>query len=111
MGKFENILAPIDIGTATLKNRMYKPAAGTKLFKDSDGYVTEKGKLIYEAWARGGVGAVVVESPAIGDELSVDIPGKYRIDDDKYIPGLTDLANGILQHRALAVLQLYHAGQ
>ena len=74
MGRiFENILAPIDIGTATLKNRMYKPAAGTKLFKDSDGYVTEKGKLIYEAWARGGVGAVVVESPAIGDELHTQL--------------------------------------
>ena len=50
---FQHLLSPIDIGSVQLKNRMYKPAAGTKLCKDSDGYVTEKGILLYEAGQRG----------------------------------------------------------
>ncbi len=108
---FENLLSPISIGSVQSPNRMFKPAAGTKLFKDSDGYVTEKGKLLYEAWAKGGVGCVVVESPAIADALSVDTIGKYEITDDKFIPGLAELADGIVKHGALAFLQLYHAGQ
>jgi len=108
---FQHLLSPIDIGSVRLKNRMYKPAAGTKLCKDSDGYVTEKGKRIYEAWAKGGVGCVVVESPAIADELSVDTIGKYAITDDKFIPGLTELMDGIRKHDAIGFLQLYHAGQ
>ena len=44
---FENLLSPINIGTAQLRNHMFKPAAGTKLLKDSDGYVTKKGKRLY----------------------------------------------------------------
>jgi len=107
----QHLLSPIQVGTVRLKNRMYKPAAGTKLCKDSDGYVTEKGKRLYEAWAKGGVGLVVVESPAIADELSVDTIGKYAINDDKFIPGLTELMNGIRRHDAIGFLQLYHAGQ
>ena len=110
-GRFENLLSPIDIGSVQLKNHMYKPAAGTKLFKDSDGYVTETGMLLYEAWAKGGVGCVVVESPAIADELSVDTIGKYAINDDKFIPGLSQLADRIRKHDSIAFLQLYHAGQ
>ena len=110
-GRFKNLLSPIDIGSVQLKNHMYKPAAGTKLFKDSDGYVTETGMLLYEAWAKGGIGCVVVESPAIADELSVDTIGKYAINDDKFIPGLTQLADRISKHDSIGFLQLYHAGQ
>ena len=54
---------------------------------------------------------MVVESPAIADALSVDTIGKYEITDDKFIPGLAELANGILKHDSIAFLQLYHAGQ
>ncbi len=110
-GRFKNLLSPINIGSVQLKNHMYKPAAGTKLFKDSDGYVTETGMLLYEAWAKGGVGCVVVESPAIADELSVDTIGKYAINDDKFIPGLAQLADRIRKHDSIGFLQLYHAGQ
>lgn len=108
---FTHLLSPIQVGSVRFRNHMYKPAAGTKLFKDSDGYVTERGKLLYEAWAKGGVGCVVVESPAIAGLLSVDTIGKYEITDDKFIPGLAELAAGITQHDAIAFLQLYHAGQ
>ena len=90
---FEKLLSPVNIGGIKLKNRIYKPPSGTKLFNNTNGYVSEEGKLIYEAWARGGPGCIVVESPAIGDELSIDIPNKFLINDDKFIPGLTELVN------------------
>lgn len=109
--KYEKILSPVKIGGLELKNRLYKPPSGTKLFNKTDGYVSEEGKLIYEAWAKGGAGAVVVESPAIGDALSIDIPNKFLINDDKFIPGLSELADLIHKHDSVALLQLYHAGQ
>jgi len=109
--EFENLLSPVNIGAIQFKNRIYKPPSGTKLFNNTNGYVSEEGKLIYEAWARGGPGCVVVESPAIGDQLSIDIPNKFLINDDKFIPGLTELVQVIHKHDCPALLQLYHAGQ
>ncbi len=109
--KYEKLFSPLKIGGCEFKNRLYKPPSGTKLFNNTDGYVSDKGKLIYEAWAKGGAGAVVVESPAIGDALSIDIPNKYLINDDKFIPGLTELVDVIHKHDSVALLQLYHAGQ
>jgi 2,4-dienoyl-CoA reductase (NADPH2) len=109
--RFENLLSPISIGTARLRNHMFKPAAGTKLLKDNDGYVTEKGKRLYEAWGKGGVGLVIVESPCLAGDISIDTLGKYSIEHDKFIPGLADLATGITKHGAIAFLQMYHAGQ
>ncbi len=108
---FERLLSPVKIGGIQCKNRIYKPPSGTKLFNNTNGYVSEEGKLIYEAWAKGGAGCIVVESPAIGDELSIDIPNKYLINDDKFIPGLTELVQVIHKHDCPALLQLYHAGQ
>ncbi len=107
----ETLLSPINIGTATLKNHMFKPAAGTKLLKDNNGYVTEKGKRLYEAWAKGGVGMTIVESPCIDGDISEDTLNKYSIEDDKFIPGLTELASCITKHGSKAFLQMYHAGQ
>lgn len=109
--KYERLLSPVKVGGLTFKNRIYKPPSGTKLFNNTDGYVSEAGKLIYEAWAKGGAGCVVVESPAIGDALSIDIPNKFLINDDKFIPGLAELAQVIHKHDCPALLQLYHAGQ
>ncbi|MBW2219979.1 MAG: hypothetical protein JRF40_10890, partial [Deltaproteobacteria bacterium] len=109
--KYEKLLSPIKIGGCEFKNRIYKPPSATKLFNNTNGYVSEAGKLIYEAWAKGGAGCVVVESPAIGDALSIDIPDKFLITDDKFIPGLSELAGVIHKHDCAALLQLYHAGQ
>jgi 2,4-dienoyl-CoA reductase (NADPH2) len=109
--RFEKLLSPVRVGGLHFKNRIYKPPSGTKLFNNTNGYVSEEGKLIYEAWAKGGAGCIVVESPAIGDERSIDIPNKYLINDDKFIPGLTELVDVIHKHDCPALLQLYHAGQ
>lgn len=109
--QFERLLSPVRVGGLRFKNRIYKPPSGTKLFNNTKGYVSEEGKLIYEAWAKGGAGCIVVESPAIGDERSIDIPNKYLINDDKFIPGLSELVRVIHRHDCPALLQLYHAGQ
>ena len=66
--RFEKLLSPVRVGALHFKNRIYKPPSGTKLFNNTNGYVSEEGKLIYEAWAKGGAGCIVVESPAIGEK-------------------------------------------
>ncbi len=108
--RFEKLLEPINIGSVKLRNRMVKTAAGTLFFFGNNGYVTERGKRYYEALARGGVGCVYVESPNIDEPLGLKKPGDFRIDEDKYIPGLKDLVDSIHKHGCPVFVQLYHAG-
>ena len=43
---------------------------------------------------RGGVGLLIVESPTIDYPRGVRWKERYRIDDDKYIQGLSELVDG-----------------
>jgi len=81
----------------------------TTRFADADGSVT--GQLIdhYEARARGGTGTIIVE-------LSSPHPsGAHRrrevgIHSDRYIGGLSRLAERVHRHGALVGIQIGHAG-
>jgi len=108
--KFKKLLEPMNIGKVTVKNRLFKGASGSRMMFGNNGFVNERGKAWYEAIAKGGVGCVFVESPAIDEPLSLKQPGDFRIDDDKYIPGLKELADVIQRHDCHAFLQFYHAG-
>ncbi len=110
MKKLKKLLEPLDIAGIKFKNRMFKAASGSRMFFENDGFVNERGKRWYEALAKGGVGCVIVESPAIDEPLSLKKPGDFRLDDDKYIPGMKDLVDTIHKHDCPAILQLYHAG-
>ena len=45
----------------------------------------------YESLARGGIGLLIVESPTIDWPAGARWRARYRIDDDKYVPGLSAL--------------------
>ncbi len=108
--RFERLFQSIQLGGMEVKNRFVLTPMATN-FASNDGLVTERLKAYYAERARGGAGLVVVE------EACVDAPtgkgGAYQlyIDDDKYIPGLRELASTIQKHGAKAALQLHHAGR
>jgi 2,4-dienoyl-CoA reductase (NADPH2) len=106
----KKLFEPMYIGNIKFKNRLFKPASGSRMMFENDGFVNRKGMAWYEALAKGGVGCVIVESPAIDEPLSLKKPGDFRIDDDKYIPGLKELVDVIHKYDCPAILQLYHAG-
>jgi len=108
--RFEKLLEPGYLGPVKIRNRMIKTAAETLLSSENDGYVTEALKAFYGKIAEGGVGAVYVEGPVIAGIRSKFGKHGFNIDDDKYIPGVSELAKAIHQHGCPAFIQLLHSG-
>jgi len=101
--RFEKLFEPGRIGQMTIRNRIVMPPMQTN-FAAKDGSVGEEIKGYYGARARGGVGLVITEASPI-------MPGNayYRpvlATDDKFIPGLSQLAKAIQKHGARAAYQL-----
>ena len=82
------LFEPLKIGAMTLPNRIMVPAMVTHLCKE-DGVVTQDTVARYVRYAAGGAGLMVVEAMAIHQVKSGPL---LRISDDKYIPGLRELA-------------------
>lgn len=60
--------------------------------------MSPKAKAFYEAFAKGGVGLLVVESPIVDYPFGGKWPQPYRIDDDKFIDGLKELVGVLRRH-------------
>jgi 2,4-dienoyl-CoA reductase (NADPH2) len=108
--EFYKLLEPYHIGKVKTRNRIIKTASGTNLWNAGDHRVSKKGIAFYEALARGGVGLIMLESPIV--EYPFDEPGdvRLRIDDDKYIQDMSEIAEVIHKHGCPAFVQLYHRG-
>ncbi len=109
MSHYKHLLEPANIRHMRLKNRMVKPAQWL-VYAESDGSVGTRTLAFYDSIARGGVGLVTVE------ESICDYPGgasampHLRLDEDRFIPGLKELAETIHRHDARAIVQITHAG-
>ncbi len=104
---FERLLEPGRIGTVTTKNRMVKSGAAARYWGSGDAQVSDRIKHYYEAIARGGIGLLIVEGPLI-EPSEARMRGNYRLDDDKYIPGVAELTRLIHNHHCPAFVQLNH---
>lgn len=108
--EFKKLFEACGIGTLALRNRIIFPPCTTN-FATKDGFVTDKMKDYYATIAKGGVGAVVVEDAIVESSLGIHHLNSLRVDNDKYLPGLTQLANSIKAHGAKAILHISHAGR
>ncbi len=107
--RFDKLLEPYHIGKVKTRNRIVKTAAGMSF--QTDDYMNEKAKAFYEGLARGGAGLLMVESPAIDYPLSLMFPIQFRLDDDRYIKGYSELTQVIHKHGCPTFLQMWHCGQ
>jgi len=82
---------PLKIGGMTIPNRIMVPAMVTHLCKE-DGIVTQDTIDRYVRYAAGGAGLIIAEAMAIHQVKSGPL---LRISDDKYIPGLRELAKRV----------------
>jgi len=99
--KFEQLLEPSHIGSVKTRNRLVKSAAGTWYWARGDNPVTEKAKCVYESFAKGGVGLIVMESP------SIEEGGKsYRLDNEQHRKHITGLTALIHKHGCPVFVQL-----
>lgn len=107
---FPMLLSPGRIGGMEIKNRIVMPPMGTNM-ATPDGEVTDEIINHYRERARGGVGLIIVETTC------VDAPGgkttayQMAASDDRFVPGLRQLAETIHRHGSRAVLQLQHGGR
>lgn len=107
---FPKLFSPGRIGEMEVRNRIIMPPMGTG-HGSTEGYVTEKLTGYYEARAKGGVGLVIIEVTCVDAATGMDMPGRLVVDDDKFVPGLSQLAEAIHRHGAKAALQLHHGGR
>jgi 2,4-dienoyl-CoA reductase (NADPH2) len=107
---FSRLAEPYYIGSVKTKNRIIKSGAGMLLWHEDELRMNDKIKAFYEAIARGGVGLLIVESPTIDYPCGARWRQRYRIDDDKYIPGLRELTDIIHRYGCPTFMQMNHDG-
>lgn len=107
--KYPNLLSPGKIGKVELRNKTVMAAMG--MSQAENGFVNKAVLNHYAERAKGGVGAIIVEVTCVDSPLGLNTKGMLVIDDDKYIPGMTQLADVIHEGGSKAFLQISHTGR
>ena len=105
MTKYKHLFEPIQIGTKTVKNRIFMPPISTNLA--NKGYVTKELIQHYGARARGGVGLIVSEVVTV-EPTYIYLPGDMSIHDDSYIEGWKKLYDEVHKYGTVLLPQLFH---
>ncbi len=108
--RFRKLLEPGRIGKMELENRIVQSAMGTSLERE-DGFVDDRIKDFYEERAKGGVGLIVMGIGAIDHPDGKVLPGQLGLSDDKFIPGLREMAEAVHRHGAKLAIQLQRGGK
>jgi 2,4-dienoyl-CoA reductase (NADPH2) len=108
--KYEKLMEPGRIGSVKTRNRLVKSGAGMLMWHQDDLHMRPEVLAFYEGIARGGVGLLIVESPTIDYPRGVRWKERYRIDDDRYIQGLSELVAIIHKHGCPTFMQMNHDG-
>jgi 2,4-dienoyl-CoA reductase (NADPH2) len=104
------LFEPFSIRNLTLKNRLVQTSMYS-WFATSEGEVSERHLAYLAERARGGAGLIMVENTCIDWATGRGSGIPIRIDEDRFIPGLNDLANALHRDGAKLGVQLYHAGR
>jgi 2,4-dienoyl-CoA reductase (NADPH2) len=108
--RFEKLLEPGYIGSVKTRNRIVKTGAGVFMWHEDETHMNASVLAFYESLARGGVGLLIVESPTIDYPAGARWRPRYRIDDDKYIQGLSELVQVIHKYDCPTFMQMNHDG-
>ena len=103
---FQRLMEPGYIGSVRTRNRLLKTGSTPGFYPWEDGHIQQGIIDYYEILAKGGAGIVTVGAAPLGVP-----PGRgYKMDDDKYLPDMTRLAEAIRKHNCPAFLQTFHLG-
>ena len=107
--KYPSLFSPIQIKNLTLKNRITMAPLYLG-YANPDGSVSSLLLDHYQEMGSSGVSLVVVENIGI-DPLGIGSPFTMRIDEERFLFGLSGLAKTIHQQGTLAIAQINHAGR
>lgn len=108
--QFKELLKPGRIGQLEISNRIVMAPMGTYL-AGRDGLITERLKRYYEERAKGGAGLIIAGVGAVDHPRGRVMTRQVGISDDKFIPGLLELAKVVHSHGAKIGIQLQHGGR
>ncbi len=107
---FTHLMSPANIGPMQLKNRILLTAMGSN-YAGEDGTCGERLHAYYEERARGGAGLIVMETSSVGWPAGATQPRMVGVSDERFVPGLTQLAECVHKHGAKIVAQLNYGGK
>ncbi len=110
MAKLKKLMSPGRIGNMNLRNRIVMTAMGTS-FGGGEGFTSEREIRFYEERAKGGVGLIITAAVSVSHPSGVCFLNQMGLSDDKYIPELKKLVDGVHKHGAKIAAQLQHPGQ
>jgi len=105
----ENLLKPGRIGPIETRNRIVMPAMDQNLC--DEGHLVDGNIAHYEARAKGGVGLLVLETSAVAWPIGATSLHQPALSDDRFLPGLTRLADAVHAHGAKMIVQCCHHGK
>jgi 2,4-dienoyl-CoA reductase (NADPH2) len=94
----------------TLRNRFVQSPIFTQ-FATTWGEVDDKLIEYHRARARGGIGLIILENTCVDWEVGRSAGHPVRIDDDRFILGLSELAEAVQNEGAKIAVQLHHTGR
>lgn len=103
------LFEPIRIGAIQVKNRIVMAPMTTHYAVD--GYVSDRMVRFYERRAKGGAGLITIEDGIVDYPIGSNTDCPLAIDHDRYLAGLSKLADVIRANGAVSVMQLSHAGR
>jgi 2,4-dienoyl-CoA reductase-like NADH-dependent reductase (Old Yellow Enzyme family)/thioredoxin reductase len=106
---YNKLFSPLRVGSLTFKNRVVFPPIATN-FASVTGEVTPELIYHYGRRAQGGAAMVTMENMCIQYPDARHGTTQPRVDDDRFIAGLSRVAYEIHKHGALAFMELTHPG-
>lgn len=106
---YPSLFQPMKLGTLTLKNRIVKSGQWF-LYAEPDGSCGDRIIAWYEGLAKHGPGLITIEESICEFPMGASQMPHVRVDDDRFIPGLTKLAAAVHKHDVPCVVQITHAG-
>lgn len=107
--KYTALFQPMKLGKLTLKNRIVKSGQWF-LYAEPDGSCGDRIIAWYEELAKYGPGLITIEESICEYPWGASQMPHVRLDDDRFLPGLTRLAAAVHRHDVPCVVQITHAG-
>ncbi len=105
---FPRLLSELQIGSATLRNRIVSAGHDTTL--PTDGTVNEDLIAYHEARAAGGAGMIIVQVAGVHETARYTSHMLMAVDDGA-VPGYRRLADACHRHGTVLVAQIFHPGR
>ncbi len=109
MKTLEHLMSPIKIRSLEIPNRLVMPPMGTAL-GNPDNTVSEANLAYIRRRAEGGAGLIITEITEV-HPLGSASPRCIGVWDDKFIPGLSKLADVVHAQGSKIAMQLHHTGR